>query len=213
MAGDKIKEAQEGADLSAQDEGYRNSLERNIGTEEYDRIGAEGADALDDQGRYQAREVISEYRNSDKTVDEMTEYYQGLADDGTKFNSRAREFLKNKGVTFGGEGGGGGDDPGDDVGTNPVEPEDPTPVKIQPVEPEDPGAGVVLPPGLGGGPGQQTQIVNQDNDVNTSISGDNNTVTNNQDNSVRQYGAYGSASRAQDLRNKYVADISKFSRG
>ena len=212
MAGDKIKEAQEGADLSAQDEGYRNSLERNVGTEEYERMGAEGADALDDKGRYQAREVISEYRNSGKSIDEMTEYYQGLADDGTKFNNRARDFLTKKGVTFGGEGG-GGDDPGDEGGTTPTptpEP-DPTPVKIQPVEPEDPGAGVVLPPGLGGGPG--TQIVNQDNDVNTSINGDNNTVTNNQDNSVRQYGASGTASRAAELRNKYVADISKFSRG
>ena len=34
----------------------------------------------------------------------------------------------------------------------------------------------------------QTQQVTQDNDINTSIDGNNNTVVNNQDNSVRQYG-------------------------
>ena len=34
----------------------------------------------------------------------------------------------------------------------------------------------------------QTQEVNQDNDINTTVNGNNNTVVNNQDNSIRQYG-------------------------
>ena len=36
--------------------------------------------------------------------------------------------------------------------------------------------------------GSQTQNVNQDNDINTDINGNQNTVVNNQDNSIRQYG-------------------------
>ena len=209
-----MKEASESGDLSAKEEGYRNALERNIGTEEYDRIGAEGADALDDKGRYQAREVISEYRNSDKSIDEMTEYFQGLANDGTKFNSRARDFLAKKGVTFGGESGGDGgeDDPGDEGGTTPTDPADPNPVKPQPVdpEPEPEKSTPALPPSLGYGPGTQTQIVNQDNDINTNVNGNNNVVNNNQDNSVKQYGAASTAERAQALRDRYVADVSRF---
>ena len=48
----------------------------------------------------------------------MTEYYQGLADDGTKFNARARAFLQDKGVQLKGNGGGGGgsDEGGDEDG-------------------------------------------------------------------------------------------------
>ena len=100
-------------------DGFRNALERNLGTEEYERIGAEGLDAANDRGQYSAAEVKSEFRNSDKSVDEMTEYYQGLADNGTKFNKRAQDFLTAKGVQLkanGGGGGGGGseeDDGGD----------------------------------------------------------------------------------------------------
>ena len=55
--------------------------------------------------------------------------------------------------------------------------------------------------------GTQTQNVNQDNDI-SNVTGDNNTVTNTQDNSVGQYGAYGTANRAKMIRDKYVADVS-----
>ena len=61
------------------------------------------------------------------------------------------------------------------------------------------------------GSGSQTQIVNQDNDINSTVTGDNNTVTNTQNNSVNQYGAYGSsADRAKALRDKYVASVASF---
>ena len=60
--------------------------------------------------------------------------------------------------------------------------------------------------------GTQTQNVNQDNDITSNVSGDNNTVTNTQDNSVGQYGAYGTANRAKMIRDKYVADVSRFVR-
>ena len=41
---------------------------------------------------------------------------------------------------------------------------------------------------VGDGPAQMTQNVHQDNDITTSITGNNNYVSNNQDNSIRQYG-------------------------
>jgi hypothetical protein len=79
----------------------------------------------------------------------------------------------------------------------------PTPV------PEKPGykPPIFVSPGMGGG----TQVVNQDNDINTNVTGDGNTVTDTQDNSVRQ-GGYSPASRSQYLRDRYVADVSRFVR-
>ena len=218
MAGDRMKEASEGADLSAKDEGFKNNLERRLGSEEYGRIGAEGHDAPDDAGRYNAAEVISEFRNSDKTVEEMTDYYQGLADDGTKFNQRARDYLKKKGVTFGGGGDGGDDEVTPEPSPEPTPtPTDP-PVSI-PTPVEGPDQSIDYKPPTLSYPGgnSQTQNINQDNDITTTISGDNNTVTNNQDNSIAMYGgsnygAYGSADRAKALRNQYVADVSRFVR-
>ena len=92
----------------------------------------------------------------------------------------------------------------------------PTPVDGDPKPtptPEKPGRPPYVPPRppVLGGPGNQTQIVNQDNDIISNVSGDNNTVTNTQDNSVNQFGAYGStANRAKELRDRYVADVSRF---
>ena len=91
----------------------------------------------------------------------------------------------------------------------------PTPVTPSPTPtPEEPGRPPYVPPRppVLGSPGSQTQIVNQDNDVNTNVNGDGNTVTNNQDNSVNQFGAYGTAGRAKSLRDRYVADVSRFVR-
>jgi hypothetical protein len=94
--------------------------------------------------------------------------------------------------------------PGD--GSSPVT--EPTP-KRTPEEPGRPGLRPIVLPEMGDG--SQTQVVNQDNDVNTNVTGDGNVTNIDQDNSVRQYGAYGSAaSRSKALRDKYVADISKF---
>ena len=59
MAGEALTEGTETSDVSARDEGFRNNLERRLGSEEYGRIGAEGLDAADDAGRYNAAEVKS----------------------------------------------------------------------------------------------------------------------------------------------------------
>ena len=108
-------------------------------------------------------------------------------------------------------------DDGGSEDTTPTPTPDPTPtdppVSIQPApEPEKPGytPPIFGVPGMGNG--SQTQIVNQDNDINTNVTGSGNTVTNNQDNSVNQFGSYGTAGRAKELRDKYVADVSRFVR-
>ena len=95
----------------------------------------------------------------------------------------------------------GTDPPGDTTDPTPTPAPAPTPA------PEKPAP--VAPPIFVGGSNDQTQIVNQDNDINTNVTGNNNTVTNNQDNSVSQYGAYNSA---MALKDKYVADVSRFKR-
>lgn len=78
---------------------------------------------------------------------------------------------------------------------------------------ENPGRpGITLPPMYGGPGSGQLQYVNQDNDINTTINGDGNTVTNNQDNSVRQYGASSPSSRASNLRDNYIFDVTRFMR-
>ena len=51
------------------------------------------------------------------------DYFQGLVNDGAKFNKRARSYLTDKGVSFGGGGGGGR---GDDEDTNPTPTSTPT---------------------------------------------------------------------------------------
>ena len=102
--------------------------------------------------------------------------------------------------------------------------------KKPPVE-EDPGDGTIDPPSgkpitdpprnhpaipddqtIGPGFGVGGQNINQNNDINSTVTGSNNTVTNTQDNSIRSYGAYGTSNRAKMLRDQYVADVSRFAR-
>lgn len=104
----------------------------------------------------------------------------------------------------------GGDEP------KPEEPEVsiPTPVDSTPSptpepKPKTPG---YTPPdyqGIGPGFGGFSQNINQDNDITSNVTGNNNTVTNTQDNSINGFGA---ASRSKYLRDKYVADVSRFVR-
>ena len=109
---------------------------------------------------------------------------------------------------------------GGDVAPQPEvtpEPGQDTPSPTPTSEPETPG---YTPPKFGeqiiGYPGfvsgTQTQNVNQNNDITSNVTGDGNTVTNTQDNSIGQYGAYGTANRAKMIRDKYVADVSRFVR-
>ncbi len=53
------------------------------------------------------------------------------------------------------------------------------------------------------------QNINQNNDITSNVTGNNNTATNTQDNSINGFGA---AARSKYLRDKYVADVSRFVR-
>ena len=102
------------------------------------------------------------------------------------------------------------DEGGEDTTPTPTPTPDPTPAKPQPSP--SPGPSIPeMPPGLTGS-GSQTQIVTQDNDQISTVTGNNNVVNQNQDNSVNQFGAYGTADRAKSLRDRYVADVSRFVR-
>ena len=96
------------------------------------------------------------------------------------------------------------DDPGVSLPTNPSTPDpEPTPGPTQ---------GITIP-GYNSPFGSQTQNVNQDNDITSTVTGDNNNVTNTQDNSVKQYGGgtkyYGDSPK---FANDYIGGlISRFS--
>lgn len=154
MAGDKLN-------------GKRKSqLEQRLGDEEFQRIGAEGYQDQRKGDKYSAAEVKAELRGGQygDSVDDRVDHFRSLQESGTKFNSKAQQFLSSKyGFEFGKK-----DKPEE-------EPESPMP------ELPDPPDGKPAPAPIAGGPGN-TQGVNQDNDV--SINGDGNTV--NQDNSVTQ---------------------------
>ena len=126
---------------------------------------------------------------------DFTEKYQGLVDGGATFNNKAQAFLEGRGITFGG---GGDKTPKDQLSETP---ETPTPeVNIPTPTPETPEPGFT--PGIvTGGFGQ---VVNQDNDVNSNVTGDDNVVNIGQDNSVRQ-----SALAATDLMDNYVLNLRK----
>jgi len=196
MAGDKLDEpTNESADAK---EALSKSEQRKRGRE---RIGND-PDRLAERIGGIDREKYDFDGYSDKEIN--------MAMQGGTFDEN--DYARLTGEKLGDDGGDGGEEETTPTPTPTPDP-DPTPVKIQPA-PEEPGRPPYVPPRppVLGGPGTQTQIVNQDNDINTNVTGSNNTVTNNQDNSVNQFGAYGTAGRAQSLRDKYVADVSRFVR-
>ena len=83
------------------------------------------------------------------------------------------------------------------------------PVTTNPVPDDKPNRPPInIYPGPGGPGGSQTQVVTQDNDQTSNVTGDNNTVTQNQDNSVSQNGySSGASARASGLKDKYVLNL------
>ena len=93
----------------------------------------------------------------------------------------------------------GDDNDGGDNGTKPpAAEEDPVVTIPTPVEEEEGPKQTIQPViGPGRGPyGGMTQNINQDNDIVSNVTGSGNTVTNTQDNSIKQYGGGGSWTNA-----------------
>jgi len=95
--------------------------------------------------------------------------------------------------------GGDDNDDGGDNGTNPP-PVEEDPVVTNPTIPEEEKEPIqTIQPikGPNRGPyGGMTQNINQDNDIVSNVTGSGNTVTNTQDNSIKQYGGAGSWTNA-----------------
>lgn len=127
-----------------------------------------------------------------------------MAYQGKDFGDEDYARLTGKPIGGGDDGGGGSDDPdpGNDI---PAPTPDPTPT---PTPGPSPTPGPTNPPPIFR-TGSQTQTVNQDNDINSTVTGNNNTVTNNQDNSVSQsMGSSNYASRfARGLKDQYVLNL------
>ena len=64
--------------------------------------------------------------------------------------------------------------------------------------------------GIGPGFGVGGQNINQNNDVTSNVTGDGNTVTNTQENSINGFAGAGAAARSKYLRDQYVANVSRF---
>ena len=135
--------------------------------------------------------------------DGYTDKQINMALQGDSFGDKDYERLTGKSL--------GGDD------SKPKEPDAsiPTPVDSTPAptpepKPETPG---YTPPdyhGIGPGFGIGGQNINQNNSITTNVTGDNNTVTNSPDNSINGFAGAGAAARSKYLRDRYVADVSRF---
>jgi len=134
--------------------------------------------------------------------DGYTDKQINMALQGESFGDKDYERLTGKSL--------GGDEPKPEA-----EPEKPVTVTPEPTPEVKPEAPTYTPPkpdyqGIGGGFGVGGQNINQNNDITSTVTGDNNTVTNTQDNSIRGFGGASAAARSKFLRDRYVADVSRF---
>jgi len=193
---------------------FRNNLEERIGTEEYDRISADGHQDVRKGGRISAAEATAEFREraDGVSLDDKISEYQGMVDGGQKFNNKAQSYLEKHGINFPGS----------------SEVKDPEPDPIEPIEAPNAGNGPVTggpvnidtgsgdvtfnPPSAGPGKGSGGGLtVVQDNDQVSNVTGNGNTVTQNQDNSVSTGYGIGSGrfKSASSLKDQYVSNILK----
>ena len=180
MAGDVFPEGSE----------FRDGVEKRYGKERYKDLAAPGMQEahVGSSGtkRYSGAEVRAEVREGGMDAD----YYRKLKAEGAKFNGNAQDFLYDTfGINF--QGG----------GKKKSKPTEDAP-EVDDAPPQIPGGGGSLLDGM-------IQNVIQDNDITTTINGDNNEVTNTQDNSVSQsMGSSDYAARAaRGLKDQYVLDL------
>lgn len=192
------------------------SLEDRFGADLVDKMRPEGLQDATEKGEFSRKELLAEMRRRGKGVDTdvIKERFQGYIDDGSKFNAKARDYLKKLGLSGFGGGGGGSDEPESPMpelpdpetpDTPPAPPPQPTPPVPAPPAPVPPPSGMPRPPIRypNGISISQEQNITQDNDINTTINGDGNTVNNNQDNSIVQSASVGNGYLA-DWMKKYL---------
>ena len=198
---------------------FRDKIEERKGTEWYDKALKVGDlhdphMSKEDPGvaRYTGAEIRAEMRHGrgDMTTEELTKKYEDLYASGKiNLNGNAKEFLRDHhGANL------VRNSKKDDNGSGSPAPT-PTPPPGNEGKPpsnrdEDQ---IITIPGLPVTDGERVssmiQNVNQDNDITNTISGDNNTVTNTQDNSVSQSSGYSDyAPRlARSLKDGYLSKL------
>ncbi len=188
---------------------FRDKIEERKGTDWYDsarKIGHLHDPRIDDNGgkkMYSGAEIRAEMRNGrgDMSKEDLTKKYESMYASGEiNLNGNAKDYLKehfgaslvrnDKGDGGGDDNGGGNIVDGNDGGSN----SDTINSITKPVTPN-----------FGINNSSQEQNISQDNDITTTIDGNNNVVSNNQDNSIRQYGG-NSTGYLADWMNKYRFD-------
>ena len=196
---------------------FRDKLEERKGTEWYDsalKIGDLHDPRIDDNGNkkmYSGAEIRAEMRHGrgDMSKEDLTKKYESMYASGEiNLNGNAKDYLKEHfGASLVRNDKGGGDGGGDDGGSTP----DPTNSISKPVTPENsPNQEITVPGSIKPGVfGSQYQNINQDNDITTNITGNQNVVTNTQDNSIGQSG--GNFTYADDyargLKDRYILNL------
>ena len=200
-------------------------LDERFGEGFTDRVKGDGMQEPTDSGRYSKKELLAEFRGRPKgvSIDEgegnLVDKFQGLVDSGKTFNRQAQDYLEGHGVVFNRpEEIEMIDEPDeiDFVDDEPIvqyRPEVPTfsSAPIQTITTSPSPEEVVPDLGGSGFDFDQTLNVNQDNDINTSLYGSNNIVSNFQDNSISNSANIGDGLYAQlnpmDFKNKYMQNL------
>lgn len=187
MAGDELEKdnpvAEEAKD-SVQYAGKYGTLGERFTDDYVDEVKAEGIQDPTSNNGYSRKELASQFRygRGDTSVDDLASSFQDMVDSGEfKGNNQAKDYLKLHGVNFGGS-----NTDTEPVGsTQPVETATPTP----PININTGSEDITMPdPAPGVGDPYVGGTVIQDNDQVSSVVGDNNTVTQSQDNRVNRYG-------------------------
>ncbi len=212
------EEARDSVNEAVQDKSNNRSLDERFGEGFSERVSPDGLQDATNKGRYSKKELLAEFRGRGKDVSinegegNLVDKYQSLVDSGQKFNGKARSYLEGHGVTFGGGGNGDPEVPIPETEPTPAPTPTPTPTPTIPTPVKPPGT----PQPVIGAPG--SQIVNQDNDVNSNVTGDNNNVNIDQDNSVHQSAGFAGnynggirrqALEATNLMDNYVLNLRK----
>jgi hypothetical protein len=195
-------------------EEFRDAIEERKGTEWYDDASKVGnlhdARIDDNQGKemYSGAEIRAEMRagRGDMSTEELTKQYEDQYASGEiNLNGNAKDFLKQHyGATLMRNDKGSTPDEPDVVIDDPVvTPTDPTPVSPFPIASPSPGPIQTINPGNPGDTDGLNVNVNQDNDIINNINGNDNVVTNNQDNSI-SVGGYSKGSVGSDFKNMWM---------
>ena len=180
-------------------------LDERFGEGFTDRVKGDGMQERTKQG-YSKRELLAEFRGRPDgvSIDEgegsLVDKYQGLVDSGKRFNNQAEDYLKSHGVIF--------NQPEEIVIKD--EPEEidlitdeptveytPAPVRFSSAPIQS-----IVSSGDGG------MNINQDNDISNMIYGNDNNVSNYQDNSIGNIGDESYAQRNPiDFKNTFMQNL------